>query len=61
MKLMAMTFVRTGELIGAKWDRFDMDGARWDIPAERMKYLGPRATMMQDWSDYLERTQGGVR
>ncbi len=37
MKLMAMTFVRTTELIGARWAEFDIEGARWDIPAERMK------------------------
>jgi integrase len=41
MKLMAMTFVRTSELIGAKWAEFDMDAARWDIPAERMKMKDP--------------------
>jgi integrase len=41
MKLMAMTFVRTTELIGARWEEFDMDGARWDIPAERMKMKTP--------------------
>jgi integrase len=37
MKLMAMTFVRTSELIGAKWAEFDLEAARWNIPAERMK------------------------
>jgi integrase len=37
IKLMALTFVRTSELIGAKWVEFDLDNARWDIPAERMK------------------------
>ncbi len=37
MKLIAMTFVRTSELIGARWEEFDLDNARWDIPAERMK------------------------
>ena len=41
MKLMALTFVRTGELIGARWEEFDLDGARWDIPAERMKMRTP--------------------
>ncbi|MFZ1084388.1 MAG: integrase arm-type DNA-binding domain-containing protein [Terracidiphilus sp.] len=41
MKLMAMTFVRTSELIGAKWAEFDMEAARWDIPAERMKMKDP--------------------
>ena len=41
MKLMALTFVRTTELIGARWEEFDLDGARWDIPAERMKMKTP--------------------
>ena len=33
IKLMALTFVRTGELIGARWKDFDLEAARWDIPA----------------------------
>jgi integrase len=37
IKLMALTFVRTSELIKAKWSEFDVETARWDIPAERMK------------------------
>ncbi|MGJ7508641.1 tyrosine-type recombinase/integrase [Variovorax sp. GT1P44] len=41
MKLMALTFVRTGELIGARWEEFDLEAARWDIPAERMKMKTP--------------------
>jgi integrase len=41
MKLMALVFVRTSELIGAKWSEFDMEGARWNIPAERMKMRDP--------------------
>lgn len=41
LELMALTFVRTGELIGAKWDEFDFDAARWNIPAERMKMRTP--------------------
>ena len=41
MKLMALTFVRTSELIGAKWAEFDMEAARWDIPAARMKMRDP--------------------
>jgi integrase len=41
MKLMAMTFVRTTELIEAKWSEFDLESARWDIPAERMKMRTP--------------------
>jgi integrase len=41
IKLMSFTFVRTSELIGAKWAEFDLEAARWDIPAERMKMRTP--------------------
>jgi integrase len=41
MKLLAMTFVRTTELIEAKWSEFDLEAGRWDIPAERMKMRTP--------------------
>lgn len=43
MRLMAYTFVRTSELVGAKWAEFTLDGdsPRWDIPAERMKMDTP--------------------
>jgi hypothetical protein len=30
---MAYTFVRTSELIECEWPEFDLDNARWDIPA----------------------------
>ncbi|KWE77262.1 integrase [Burkholderia ubonensis] len=36
-RMMSLTFVRTGELVEATWSEFDLDGARWTIPAERMK------------------------
>lgn len=41
MKLLALTFVRTGELIGARWEEFDLPRQRWNIPAERMKMRTP--------------------
>jgi integrase len=37
IKLLALTFVRTSELIGAKWDEFDLQAGQWRIPAGRMK------------------------
>lgn len=50
LELLILTATRTGEVIGAKWDEFDMDAALWTIPAERMKAhrehripLSPRA------------------
>ena len=41
MNLMALTFVRTGELINARWEEFDFEKAQWRIPAERMKMRTP--------------------
>jgi len=37
MKLLAFTFVRTSELIEAKWEEIDFENAEWRIPAARMK------------------------
>jgi integrase len=41
MKFLLYTFVRTGELRGAKWSEIDLDNAEWRIPAERMKMREP--------------------
>ena len=41
IKLMALTFVRTSELIGGRWDEVDFDTAQWRIPADRMKMGTP--------------------
>lgn len=41
LQLMALTFVRTSELINARWDEFDLDAKQWRIPAERMKMKTP--------------------
>ncbi|MCJ7957269.1 MAG: tyrosine-type recombinase/integrase [Pseudomonas sp.] len=41
LQLLALTFVRTRELIEATWEELDLDNARWDIPAERMKMKLP--------------------
>ncbi len=37
IKLMLLTFVRTSELLKAKWNEFNIDNKTWIIPAERMK------------------------
>lgn len=37
LKLMAMTFVRTEELLQAPWSEFDFENAVWKIEADRMK------------------------
>lgn len=37
LQLLALTFVRTNELIGALWTEFDLSNMLWIIPCERMK------------------------
>ena len=37
LKLVVMLFVRTNELIGARWEEIDFENSTWRIPAERMK------------------------
>jgi len=37
LQLLAQTFVRTKELIGAEWAEIDLANALWIIPARRMK------------------------
>jgi len=39
--LLMLTFVRTSELIKAKWDEFDLEKGMWVVPAERMKMKLP--------------------
>jgi integrase len=41
LHLLAITMVRKSELLLARWDECDLDGARWNIPAERTKMQRP--------------------
>jgi|SRR5271166_733244 len=41
LELLALTFVRPGELRGAEWTEFDLDSAIWEIPTGRMKMRRP--------------------
>ena len=46
MKLLALTFVRPGELRLARWEEFNLKDAIWDIPAERMKTGRPHRVFL---------------
>jgi integrase len=63
MKLMALTFVRTSELIGARWPEFDVEAKRWNIPAERMKmktpHIVPLSTQTLEILELLRTVTGG--
>lgn len=41
LRLAPLFFVRPGELRAAEWAEFDLEGAEWNIPAERMKMREP--------------------
>ena len=48
LKLVILTFVRTGELRGATWNEFDLDNAQWRVPAERMKMRAEHIVPLSD-------------
>lgn len=56
IKLMAMTFVRTTELIAAPWEEFDLEEALWRIPKERMKKSRPHIVPLSTQAVELLRT-----
>jgi integrase len=41
LNLLALTFVRPGELRAAEWVEFDLEAAVWSIPAAKMKMKRP--------------------
>ncbi len=41
LELLALTFVRPGELRAGEWAEFDLDAGLWTIPAGRMKMRRP--------------------
>lgn len=41
MEFLMLTFVRTSEMIQARWEEFDIEHKTWLIPAERMKMRAP--------------------
>jgi integrase len=63
LRLMLLTFVRTVELRAAKWSEFDLAGALWRIPAERMKmrepHLVPLSTQALELLEELKTHTGG--
>jgi integrase len=56
MKLMALTFVRTSELIEAEWKEIDLDAAEWRIPAKRMKMNTPHNVPLSSQAVEILRT-----
>ena len=56
IKLMTLTFVRTSELIGGRWDEINFEDAQWRIPAERMKMKTPHIVPLSQQTMEILRT-----
>ena len=65
LELLAVTFTRTNELIGATWSEFDTDAGIWVVPAERMKmkteHIVPLSTQAVAILATLKEIGGGSR
>lgn len=65
MQLLALTFTRTNELIGAEWSEFDMEKKLWVIPPSRMKmgeeHIVPLAAQTLALLEELTPISGGSR
>jgi integrase len=48
LKLLILTFTRSGEIRGASWEEFDFEKREWRIPAERMKMKEPHIVPLSD-------------
>jgi integrase len=53
LKLLALTFVRTDELIRAEWKEFDTDDALWIAPPERVKKVRGKSKVHVDDVEHL--------
>lgn len=49
--LAPLLFVRPGELRQAEWSEFDIESARWNIPAEKMKMRQPHVVPLAPGAD----------
>lgn len=62
IELLVLTFVRPGELRGARWKEFDFKKEEWRIPGERMKmgtdHIVPLSTQALDILNQLEPITG---
>ena len=58
LRLLALTFVRPGELRFSEWAEFDVAAKEWRIPAERMKMRSPhRVPLSAQALDVLKELQ----
>lgn len=54
--LLILTWSRTAEVVGARWEEFDLERGLWEIPAERMKSREKHSVFLSNQA--LKRLQG---
>jgi integrase len=60
LQILALTFVRPGELRNARWSELDLEGAVWTIPAGRMKMNRPHRVPLAPQAIAILRRLHGV-
>jgi len=58
LRLLVMTWCRTSEVTGARWEEFDLDASLWVIPAARMKAREEHRVMLSAQAVALLRELG---
>jgi integrase len=61
LELVILTAARSGEVLGARWSEFDLDGALWTIPPARMKAGEEHVVPLSTMAVALIRKQAEVR
>lgn len=61
MLLLLLTFVRTSELVEAKWSEMDLEKREWIIPAARMKMKRDHVVPLSKQSVYILKQQKALR
>lgn len=61
LKLLALTFVRPGELTQAEWAEFDLEVGVWEIPSARMKMRKPHKVPLAPQAVILLRELQAIR
>lgn len=58
LRLLVLTWCRTSEVTGARWEEFDLDAGTWAIPASRMKAREEHRVMLSAQAVALLRELG---
>jgi integrase len=65
LRLLILTSSRTVEVIGARWSEFNLEGAMWELPKERMKmrraHLVPLPSQAVDLLRDFQNLTGGMQ